>query len=193
MEPLLLHDEAARWLSRGILIAWSVIEFRLSLRTRKQTRMVSDPTYPVVIVASIVSIVGGYRLARVEWGGFGGGWWPVAIGLTILVLGIAFRTWAILALGRFFTFRVSILEGHHVVDDGPYAFVRHPGYTGASVACLGLGIALSSGLSIALLLLLPLVSTLIRIRVEERQLTDALGDEYRRYAARRARLVPFVW
>ncbi len=193
MEPLLLHDALAVGVSRGILIGWSVIEIVSGLRTRRRSRMFSDPTYPLVIAASIAAIAGGFSLARVDWGRFHGGWWAVGIGLAILVCGVAFRLWAIVTLGRFFTFRVTIQEDHRVVERGPYAIVRHPGYTGASVACLGLGIALSSWLSILLLVLLPLVSTVIRIRVEERQLLDALGDEYRRYAESRARLVPLVW
>ncbi len=193
MEPLVLHDGVAVHLTRGILIGWSVIEAVLGFRTRKRTRTFSDPTYPIVVAASIVSIVGGFRLARVHVGQFDGDWWAVGVGLGVLVSGVAFRVWAILTLGRFFTYRVTIQEGHHVVERGPYRIVRHPGYTGADLACLGLGIALSNWLSIALLVLLPLASNVIRIRVEERQLLDALGDEYRRYAERHARLVPLVW
>ena len=33
----------------------------------------------------------------------------------------------------------------------------------------------------------------VRIRAEERQLTDALGEEYERFAAGRKRLVPGGW
>jgi protein-S-isoprenylcysteine O-methyltransferase Ste14 len=33
----------------------------------------------------------------------------------------------------------------------------------------------------------------VRIRAEERQLTQALGEEYERFAAGRKRLVPWVW
>lgn len=33
----------------------------------------------------------------------------------------------------------------------------------------------------------------VRIRAEERQLTQALGAEYERFAAGRKRLVPWVW
>ena len=33
----------------------------------------------------------------------------------------------------------------------------------------------------------------VRIRAEERQLTDSLGEEYQRFAASHKRLVPGVW
>jgi protein-S-isoprenylcysteine O-methyltransferase Ste14 len=33
----------------------------------------------------------------------------------------------------------------------------------------------------------------VRIRVEERALTDALGEPYRQFSASRARLIPRVW
>ncbi|UQU61441.1 hypothetical protein COUCH_20485 [Couchioplanes caeruleus] len=40
---------------------------------------------------------------------------------------------------------------------------------------------------------LVLIALVLRIRIEERALVAALGDRYRRFAAGRARLVPFVW
>ncbi|KAI0335775.1 ICMT-domain-containing protein [Cubamyces sp. BRFM 1775] len=32
-------------------------------------------------------------------------------------------------LGRQFTYNLSIVDGHKLITDGPYAFVRHPSYT----------------------------------------------------------------
>jgi protein-S-isoprenylcysteine O-methyltransferase Ste14 len=38
-----------------------------------------------------------------------------------------------------------------------------------------------------------LVALTYRLRVEERALTEALGDRYREFAGSRARLIPYVW
>jgi len=37
------------------------------------------------------------------------------------------------------------------------------------------------------------VGLAVRIRIEERQLTQALGEEYERFATSRKRLLPWVW
>ncbi|KAF8160664.1 hypothetical protein B0H34DRAFT_795552 [Crassisporium funariophilum] len=41
------------------------------------------------------------------------------------------------ALGRLFTFEMSIRKDHRLVTGGPYAVVRHPGYTGVLVTVSG--------------------------------------------------------
>ena len=55
----------------------------------------------------------------------------VAWSLTLVVaLGVAFAWWARLHLGRLWSGTVTQKEGHHIVDTGAYAIVRHPIYTG---------------------------------------------------------------
>ena len=135
----------------------------------------------------------GFRGAHVHPAVLGGGWAPVAAGLTVLAAGVALRTWAILTLGRLFKFVVVIQEGHRVVASGPYRLLRHPSYTGGLLAFLGVGIALDSWLSVLALVLFPLLAILVRIHVEEAELATALGPEYTRYASRTHRLVPGLW
>jgi protein-S-isoprenylcysteine O-methyltransferase Ste14 len=48
-------------------------------------------------------------------------------------------------------------------------------------------------LSLVALLLLPLIGIMYRMHVEEAALSATLGDAYRSYAARRTRIIPFVW
>jgi protein-S-isoprenylcysteine O-methyltransferase Ste14 len=56
-------------------------------------------------------------------------------------------------------------------------------------------LALGAGLRICAIVTLgrPLAGMLIRIRVEEAKLTDALGQDHRDYAARTRRLIPGLW
>jgi protein-S-isoprenylcysteine O-methyltransferase Ste14 len=42
------------------------------------------------------------------------------------------------ALGRMFTYDLRITEHHRLITSGPYAFVRHPSYTGLMVTMLGM-------------------------------------------------------
>jgi protein-S-isoprenylcysteine O-methyltransferase len=114
-------------------------------------------------------------------------------GSILFVLGIVLRWWSIIHLGCFFTVDVSIAAQHKVIDSGPYRFVRHPSYSGAVLAFLGFGLCLRNWISL-LVLLLPIFAAFHwRIRVEERALGDALGEDYRAYARRTKRLVPFIY
>jgi protein-S-isoprenylcysteine O-methyltransferase Ste14 len=68
-----------------------------------------------------------------------------------------------------------------------------PDYTGFLLALAGVMLA-SYANWLALIGVLPaLVGFLYRIRVEERVLSDELGDPYRSYMRRTKRLVPFVY
>ncbi|PYL73808.1 MAG: hypothetical protein DMF22_00625 [Verrucomicrobia bacterium] len=80
-----------------------------------------------------------------------------------------------------------------MIDSGPYRHIRHPTYTGALLAFVGLGFCFGNWLSI-LFLTVPIIAAFLwRIRIEERALTDALGEDYHAYAARTKRLIPFVY
>jgi protein-S-isoprenylcysteine O-methyltransferase Ste14 len=98
------------------------------------------------------------------------------------------------AVNRFFEpgVRIQADRGHTVIDTGPYAFVRHPGYVGACL--LFVGIALSLG---SLWALIPAgVSSLIliiRTRWEDQTLRAELVG-YEGYTKRvRFKWIPRVW
>ncbi len=114
-------------------------------------------------------------------------------GLIALVAGYALVSWA-MAVNRFFSTIVRIQKdrGHSVVDRGPYAVVRHPGYVGLTVAFLALPLLLGSAWT--LIAALVAVGLLIaRTAMEDRTLREEL-DGYRAYAARvRYRLCPGIW
>lgn len=114
-------------------------------------------------------------------------------GMGLIWAGIGLRFWAFRTLGEYFTFTVMTSPDQKVVTHGPYGFVRHPSYTGATVALAGFGLAMGNFVSLAALVLLPLIGVVNRIRVEEAALLAALGPQYESFAARRKRLVPFVW
>jgi protein-S-isoprenylcysteine O-methyltransferase len=118
--------------------------------------------------------------------------WTHGAAFALLIGGMAFRWWAVITLGRFFTVDVATHTGHTLVDTGPFRFVRHPSYTGLLSAFLGLGVSLGSWLSVVVLML-PIIAALsYRMRVEESALRQALGVSYDAYCARTKRLIPGV-
>lgn len=118
--------------------------------------------------------------------------WQVA-GCALMVTGFVLRWWSILYLGQFFTVNVAVHEGHRVVDSGPYRYVRHPSYTGALLAFLGLSFGFASWLSILLVMIPACFAYAWRMRVEERALATALGGAYESYMRRTKRLVPVIY
>jgi len=119
--------------------------------------------------------------------------WLSWIGLTLFAIGILLRWYSIVHLGRFFTVDVSIAGDHKLIDSGPYLLVRHPSYSGALLAFVGYGLCLRNWAAL-LSVVIPITAAFLwRIHVEERALTETLGDDYRRYASRTKRLIPFLY
>ncbi len=176
---------------------------RLGLRTLVETTTVrtqgnapADRGTKYVLVGSVaVAIAAGWIVSRdvTSLEVPGNGWAWVLPGVAVIWLGIGLRVWAIAVLGRFFRRDVIIQEGHEVVTAGPFSVVRHPAYAGNLIACLGLGIALGNSLAFVILVVVPLLGHIPRIRVEEGALSSSLGEPYRRYSETTARLIPAVW
>lgn len=114
-------------------------------------------------------------------------------GIALMLAGLAFRWYAIRVLGKYFTRDVATRPGQHVVDTGPYHFIRHPSYSGSLLMFLGTGLAMTNWASLLVILLGFAIGFGYRIHVEERALSADLGDPYRAYMLRTRRLVPFVW
>jgi len=114
------------------------------------------------------------------------------LGLILFAVGIGIQFAAVRALRGFYTVRLGIQAGHHVITDGAYQFVRHPGYLGHMLCMAGIGLALSSLIALGLtILMLPLL--LWRIRHEEQMLSAEFGEEYLSYKKRTKRLIPFIY
>ncbi|MDX2194263.1 MAG: isoprenylcysteine carboxylmethyltransferase family protein [Gemmatimonadales bacterium] len=127
------------------------------------------------------------------WGYFPLGPAAHAALLALFLGGLAFRWWAVRTLGRFFTVKVGILEGHELVGDGPYRWLRHPAYTGVLAQFLALALSFQQVLSALLIVAAVAGVFAYRIVVEERALAEAFGAQWAAHAATRARLVPGLW
>lgn len=117
----------------------------------------------------------------------------VLAGVLVSGAGIALTTAAMLA-NRFFAtvVRIQTDRGHEVADDGPYRWVRHPGYAGAILFYLGLPALLYSWWA-GLVILFTLVVAVVRTAREDAYLRANLVG-YAAYAKRvRWRLAPFIW
>lgn len=128
---------------------------------------------------------------RFRW--FAVPWWVSGIGHVMLLVGIGISASAE-AVNKFFepTVRIQKDRGQRVIDTGPYAIVRHPGYVGvlftapALALCLGsLWALIPASLGCALLIL--------RTQWEDQTLQEEL-EGYQEYTQRvRFKLIPGIW
>jgi protein-S-isoprenylcysteine O-methyltransferase len=115
------------------------------------------------------------------------------LGVTLFVVGLAIRWYAIIYLGRFFTVNLAIAKDHKLIDAGPYRYIRHPSYTGALTAFLGLGLCLGNWASLAVVSVPTFLVFLRRMRVEEAALLLGLGNQYQDYMKRTKQLIPGIY
>jgi protein-S-isoprenylcysteine O-methyltransferase Ste14 len=113
-----------------------------------------------------------------------------SLGLALLLGGIIIRWSAVYTLGKYFTGTVVIKNDHRLIRSGLYKHLRHPAYTGALVAHLGLGLSFSNWFSLVLSCVPFLVAASYRIHVEERALEETFSEEYVTYAKSTKRLIP---
>jgi protein-S-isoprenylcysteine O-methyltransferase Ste14 len=197
MAPLAYTDVGAKYAFYVVLGMFAASEWSIRFRSQKNhggTRKDRGSFY-VVVFTAVLGIGAAFVLAHiVQSAGINVARWPIfIIGLAIVILGMALRRWAVLTLGQFFTVQVQVRSGQTVVDTGPYRWVRHPSYTAITMSFVGIGVALENWLSLLVLIVVPTIGLVIRIRVEERALLEALGEPYREFSATRARLIPKVW
>jgi protein-S-isoprenylcysteine O-methyltransferase len=115
------------------------------------------------------------------------------LGLGMMLVGLLLRWWAIVHLGRLFTVNVAVAIDHRVVDDGPYALIRHPSYTGALLVIGGVALCFGNFASDLVLIAPYAMLVMTRMRIEEATMARELGESYRAYMKRTKRLIPKIY
>jgi protein-S-isoprenylcysteine O-methyltransferase Ste14 len=143
---------------------------------------------PTMLAIPIVAALddGRYRWSHVPL-------WGCLLGYALMSIGLVGLTWAE-SVNKFFepSVRIQTDRGHRVIDTGPYAIVRHPGYALGYPLMLGMPLALGSLWALIPAVLFGLY-LIVRTILEDRTLQNELLG-YKEYAQRvRYRLVPGLW
>jgi protein-S-isoprenylcysteine O-methyltransferase Ste14 len=120
-------------------------------------------------------------------------WWGCVLGYALLIAGMLGLTWAE-SVNKFFepSVRIQTDRGHRVIDTGPYAIVRHPGYVSGFLVFIGMPLSLGSLWALIPTILLCL-TVVVRTIWEDQTLREELAG-YNEYTQRvRYRLIPGVW
>lgn len=113
-------------------------------------------------------------------------------GVVLTAAGVALAIWARFVLAGNWSFNPAVKESHELVVRGPYAVVRHPIYSGISLAVLGTAIAIGEVRGLVAFLLI-LIAWRIKWPVEERFMAEQFGDAYAAYRRRVRAILPGVW
>jgi len=187
-----------RVLLNSVTVVWIAFEIWLVIRDRIQGKGKIDKDrgtiyfnfIAITLGITAAGIIGGYTRLFPPGGRTSTLFW---IGLTVMILGLLLRVWAIWILGASFRTTVETHESQKVNNDGPYKLIRHPSYSGLILICGGYGIAVGNWLSLTVAVVLPLAALVYRIRVEEDMLVNSLGEEYEKYQKQTKKLVPWIW
>lgn len=145
----------------------------------------------------------------------------VVVGGLLALAGTTFRLAAYRALGRHFTYQLTLKDDHQLVTAFPYNVVRHPSYTGMLATYLGVGLALLApdgwiqavvlpvarnprswlgatalGSVIVAIMSYKLGTSFVfpRTGTEDRMLQERFGTKWNRWADRVPyKLIPMVW
>lgn len=114
------------------------------------------------------------------------------IGVVVFTIANIFQVWAPIQLGKQFSFRITVQEGHKLITNGPYKFVRHPRYMGVFSWFLGIGIIYLSiiGIILGFVMLSIFIWT---IKDEEKMLHKEFGEEWGEYCKHTKKLIPFIY
>ena len=113
-------------------------------------------------------------------------------GIALFVIGFAIILAGHITLWRLYSSMLVIKENHQLITHGIYRFARHPIYLGHSIVFIGIAVYTSS-LYGFLILSANVPVFLVRIRIEERLLSEEFGDAYRMYKQKTKKLLPFIY
>jgi protein-S-isoprenylcysteine O-methyltransferase Ste14 len=115
------------------------------------------------------------------------------VGVCMIVIGMIIRVYAINTLKQHFSYTVTQMENHELIETGLYKWIRHPGYLGQIIIFTGTAVSFSNWISALSMLVAISFGYLYRINTEERFLVAQMGKKYLDYQKRTKRLIPRVY
>ncbi|HKM45939.1 MAG TPA: isoprenylcysteine carboxylmethyltransferase family protein [Terriglobales bacterium] len=202
MATLLTPDVAARVGFYAVIVCWWI--FGLTFWLRKRPPRAREAKRDWTSLVGLLLQTAGYfcvwsfplqrkhflpvtpELPVVEWG-------LVVLSVSIAVVSVWLVNAAARRLGKQWALAARLVEGHTLIQDGPYRFVRNPIYAGMFGMLLATGLALTQWTPLLVGIALFIPGTYIRIRSEERLLREAFGSEFEAYAHRVPALIPGIY
>jgi protein-S-isoprenylcysteine O-methyltransferase Ste14 len=190
-----------RWIVLGrvligmLWVGWAaywIVAARHTMTNRRTESLLTGASYRVLLALGVILLASpGYHLSLANFFLWPQSAFTLAIGLCLTVCGLSIAVWARHHLGKYWSGRITLKVDHRVIQSGPYAFVRHPIYSGILLALLGTVISIGTVQS-CIGLAIIFVSFARKLTLEEQWLCAHLGAEYEPYRRRVKALIPCV-
>jgi protein-S-isoprenylcysteine O-methyltransferase Ste14 len=157
---------------------------------RKDTKSFDKTFYRMFLPLAVAyPLLAGLDAVRFSWAPLPA--WSLTPGALLFVLSSFWGTWT-MVVNRHAESTVRIQDGHTVISEGPYRFVRHPMYLGTILGLPGTALMLGSGWALVPAALIAMLFVWRTAR-EDRALQQELAgyEDYTRIT--RYRLLPGVW
>ena len=170
-----------------LLIVWLVLAFRTKRTIRRQRG--SFPTIVIVLLAvAVIERVSAHDLYTRLWRL---SLFPAGLCVFLTLFGAAFAIWARFTIGANWSGVVTLKEDHELIQSGPYAYVRHPIYSGLIL----MGIATAAFFAQPyefIIFSVVLILFIFKMRMEEQLMIQQFQSEYLEYRKRVKAIIPFL-
>jgi protein-S-isoprenylcysteine O-methyltransferase Ste14 len=183
--------KALEWAVPVLWLLWLgywLIEARNTAPTQKSESLLTGALYRGATLIGIFLIFGFRRSSNPLW--------PITVpvlatAVILAICGFAFAIWARRHLGRYWSARVTLKQGHQLIESGPYRLVRHPIYSGLLLSMAATVITIATAQSVCGYGVL-FGALIFKLAVEEQLLAAHLGPAYKDYQKRVKALIPGV-
>jgi protein-S-isoprenylcysteine O-methyltransferase Ste14 len=195
-------DLAQRAAFYAVIVCWCVFVLTFWLRKRppqaREAKRDWTSLIGLVLQGAAYFVVWFYAFQRRQFSPVASGSPAVEWGLAVLIVALAAASaWLVNAaarhLGKQWALAARLVEGHDLIQDGPYRFVRNPIYTGMFGMLVATGFVMTQRIPLLLAIALFIAGTYIRIRSEEKLLRQAFGAEFEAYARNVPALIPGIY
>jgi protein-S-isoprenylcysteine O-methyltransferase Ste14 len=186
----------------AVIVCWWLFALTFWLRKRlpRAQEAKRDRTSLIGLFLQVLAYfsVGFYPLRQRQFSPVTSGSRVAEWGLAMLTVAIALASvWLVNAaarrLGKQWALAARLVEGHTLIQDGPYRLVRNPIYTGMFGMLLATGLVAGRWIPLLVATMLFAAGTYVRIRSEERLLRQAFGSEFEEYARNVPALIPGIY
>lgn len=181
------------------IVAWYVIRHPFERRA-KRVRVVGDYRSASEKIGLFTALFGmailpGFYVATgiPEQADYPASAWAIIVGTLVFAFGLWVFRRAHKDLGRNWSVTLEIRDQHKFVSTGLYAVVRHPMYSSFLLIAVGQAFLLSNWVAGLSGLVGFAVLFFMRIEAEERMMSEKFGSQYRSYAERTKRIIPYLY
>jgi protein-S-isoprenylcysteine O-methyltransferase Ste14 len=118
--------------------------------------------------------------------------WRLTLSILFFILASVLSWSGVRALGRQWRIEAGLNADHELITGGPYRLVRHPIYTSMLCVLLAVGSMVTPLPVLLAAVIIFMIGTEIRVRIEDRLLAERFGERFLEYQHRIPAYIPFL-